>query len=341
MGPCAGQLPAEQPRIAMTRISHSRYIHVAPYLVLFGGVLVAASSSIMIRLAQQLGMSSPLIAAGRLSFAALILLPLAIAYAGGELRALRRRDLLLGVVSGAFLAIHFSAWILSLEYTSVASSAALVATNPFWIALASLLLFRERLSPATWIATLVPIAGSVIIGFSDGGGADGRNALLGDGLALLGALAMSSYLLVGRSLRRRLSTLAYIWLVYTSAAVVLVLVALVAGEGSHPSKLASYPPVAYLLVLGLAIGPQLLGHTSFNWSLRHLSATFVAVAGLGEPIGSALLALLIFGQQFKPMQLLGFVVLLAGIVVAARGEQRTAGGGQESRELHYGAVDEV
>jgi drug/metabolite transporter (DMT)-like permease len=307
------------------RPSRRRYIHAIPYLVLSGGVLVAASSSIMIRLAQQLGMSSPLIAAGRLSFAALILLPLAVAYAGAELRALRRRDLLLGLAAGAFLAVHFSAWILSLEYTSVASSAALVATNPFWIALASLLLFRERLAPATWIGVIVTIAGSAIIGISDGGGADGANALLGDGLALLGALAMSSYLLVGRSLRRRLSTLAYIWLVYTSAAVILVVVALVAGRGSHPNELAGFPPVAYLLLLGLAIGPQLLGHTSFNWSLRHLSATFVAVAGLGEPIGSALLALLIFGQQFKQMQLLGFVILLIGIVVAARGEQRAAG----------------
>ena len=82
--------------------------------------------------------------------------------------------------------------------------------------------------------------------------------------------------------------------------------------------------LAYVLVLALAIGPQLLGHTAFNWSLRHLSATFVAIATLGEPIGAALLALVLFGQTFQPIQLVGFVVLLAGIAVAARGERGTS-----------------
>ncbi len=232
--------------------------------------------------------------------------------------------MLLGIGSGALLAIHFDAWIVSLEHTSVASSVALVATNPLWIALAAVLLFRERLATATWLGALVTVAGSGIIAVSDGGAADGGNALLGDGLALLGALAMSGYILIGRELQRRLSTLAYIWLVYSSAAVFLTIVALVAGYAGRVAAnppLPAYPPLAYLLVLGLAVGPQLLGHTAFNWSLRHLSATFVAVAILGEPIGSALLALVIFGQGFRPLQLVGFVILLAGILLAARGER--------------------
>lgn len=294
----------------------------ARYLVLGGGVLVAASASIMIRGAQQLGVPSPAIAAGRLGLAALILLPIALLHAGREIRGLRGREVLLGVGSGVFLAGHFSAWIFSLEYTSVASSVALVSTTPLWIALAALVLFREPPAPLTWVGVLVTVAGSAFIGFSDGSGADARNALLGDALALLGALAMTGYMLIGRSLQRRLSTLAYIWLVYTSAAAVLALAALAGGyAGGAEIAPPAYPPAAYLLLLGLAVGPQLLGHTAFNWSLRHLSATFVAVATLGEPIGSALLALLIFGQAFAPLQLAGFVVLLTGIVLAARGER--------------------
>jgi drug/metabolite transporter (DMT)-like permease len=294
--------------------------HAPHYLVLAGGVLVAASASIMIRGAQELGVPSPSIAAARLGLAALILLPIALARgAAAEIRRLRGRDLLLGAVSGAFLAAHFSTWILSLEYTSVASSAALVATNPLWIALASALLFRERLAALTWAGVAFTVAGSAIIALSDGSGAAARDALLGDALALLGALAASGYFLIGRSLQRRLSTLAYVWLVYTSAAVILAALALAAGQRGELAP--AYPPPAYLLLLGLAIGPQLLGHTAFNWSLRHLSATFVAVAILGEPIGSALLALLIFGQAFAPLQLAGFVLLLAGIALAARGEQ--------------------
>jgi drug/metabolite transporter (DMT)-like permease len=303
----------------------SRTLHRATlYLVLTGGVLVAASSSIMIRLAQRLGMPSPVIAAGRLSLAALILLPIVLWRARPELRALRRRDFLLGIGSGGFLAVHFSAWILSLEYTSVASSAALVATNPLWIGLASLLIFRQRLAALTWLGVLITIAGSVLIAVSDSGGGDGANALFGDGLALLGALAISGYLLVGTKLQRRLSTLTYIWLVYTTAAIVLTLVALAVGAGVPGGARLDYPPVGYLLLLGLALGPQLLGHTSFNWALRYLSPTFVAVVILGEPIGSALLALAIFGQQFARVQLAGFVLLLIGIAVAARGEHGAA-----------------
>ena len=290
-------------------------------LVLLGGVFLVASASIMIRQAQQLGVPSPAIAAGRLGCAALILAPIVLVRARTELHGLRRRDVLLGIGSGTCLALHFSAWIKSLEYTSVASSSALVATNPLWIALASLLLFRQRPSAPTWLGVLITIGGSVLIAVSDSDGAGGSHALLGDGLALLGALAGSGYFLVGSRLQRRLSTLAYIWLVYSSAAIILTLVALGAGALRFDQAGPGYPLAAYLLLLGLALGPQLLGHTAFNWSLRHLSATFVAIATLGEPIGAALLALVIFKQGFQPIQLLGFVVLLTGIAVAARGER--------------------
>ncbi len=290
-------------------------------LVLLGGVLLVASAAIMIRRAQQLGVPSSAVAAGRLGLAALILSPIAFVRVWPELCGLRRRDVLLGLCSGVFLALHFSAWIRSLEYTSVASSSALVATNPLWIALASVLLFRQRPSALTWLGVLITVGGSVLIAISDSDGASGSHALMGDGLALLGALAGSGYFLVGAALQRRLSTLAYIWLVYSSAAMILALVALGTGAWRFAQSGPGYSPTIYLLLLGLAVGPQLLGHTAFNWSLRHLSATFVAIATLGEPIGAALLALVFFRQTFQPIQLLGFVVLLMGIAVAARGER--------------------
>jgi drug/metabolite transporter (DMT)-like permease len=313
---------------------------LTPYLILLGGVGAVASAAIMIRLLQHapIGMPAPVIAAGRLGFAALILLPIALLRAAPELRRLRRRDVLLGIGAGALLAVHFDTWIASLDYTSVASSVALVSTNPLWVAVLSLLLFGERPKPLTLLGVLIAVAGSALIGFSDGSGASAGNALLGDGLALLGALAVSGYFLIGRELRRRLSLLAYIWLVYTSAAVILLVVALVtvAGvdSGAQLNAVTMYPPVAYVLLFLLALGPQLLGHSAFNWALRYLSATFVTVAILGEPIGSALLALLIFGEWFARLQLAGFVLLLAGIGVAARGEQ---GRSQEQRRV--GAED--
>lgn len=295
-----------------------------PFLVLAAGVLAAASSSIMIRLAQGLGLSSTTISAGRVVFAALILLPLALTRARADIRNLQAHEIRLGLIAGVFLAIHFVAWISSLEYTSVASSVALVTTNPLWVALATVLVFRERLSRLTVIGVLMTVGGSVLIALSDSGGGAGRNALFGDLLALLGAMAVSVYFLIGREMRRTMTLLPYIWLVYSSAAVVLLLIALVAtvARGEGLASLVALPPAAWALLLGLAIGPQLLGHTSFNWALRYLSATFVAVAILGEPIGSALLALVFFNEQFRGLQLIGFGVLLAGIVVAASAERQ-------------------
>jgi drug/metabolite transporter (DMT)-like permease len=298
---------------------------LTPYLVLLGAVGAVASAAIMIRALQRppIDMPAPLIAAGRLGLAAIILLPLAWLRAGRELRRLKWRDVLLGIGSGALLALHFDAWIASLDYTSVASSVALVATNPLWVAVLSLLLWGERPPHLTLLGVLLAVVGSALIGFSDSGGA-ARNALLGDGLALVGALAVSGYFLIGRELRRRLSLLAYIWLVYTSAAVMLLGVAFLATgaqPGGRSGAVAGYPPLAYVLLLLLAVGPQLLGHSALNWALRYLSATFITVALLGEPIGAALLALLLFREWFAPIQLAGFVLLLAGIVATARGER--------------------
>ena len=293
-----------------------------PFLVLAVGVLAAASSSILIKLAQNLGMSSVNIAAGRMAFAALILLPFALSQGRADIRQLKRREIRLGLIAGAFLAIHFVAWFSSLEYTSVASSVALVTTNPLWVALASVLFFREKLSPLTIIGLALTVSGSLLITLSDSSGGFGKNPLFGDALALLGAVAVSVYFLIGRELRRRLNTLPYISLVYTSAAAMLLLIATVSEllRGGNLGAIVAVPALGWLLLLGLAIGPQLLGHTSFNWALRYLSATFVAVAILGEPIGSALLALFFFNERFQLLQLAGFAVLLVGIAVAARAE---------------------
>jgi drug/metabolite transporter (DMT)-like permease len=281
-----------------------------PYLVLLAGVCVAASASIMTRLLQQpsIGMPSTVIAAGRLGMAALILLPIAWLRVGAEIRSLSRHDIAWGVASGVLLALHFDTWIASFEYTSVASSVALVTTNPLWVTLFSFLLWREKPLPLTMLGMVLAVAGSICIGLSDSSGDAPTNALFGDALALLGALTVSGYFLIGRMLRRRMSLLAYIWLVYTS--------------DLRLAQLPNFPPLAYALVLALALGPQLLGHSAFNWVLRYVSPTLVAIALLGEPIGASLLAWWFFDETFKALQLIGFVLLLIGIGAASVGESQ-------------------
>ena len=292
------------------------------FLVLGFGVVVVSFAAILIRFAHAEGASSLVIAAGRLTIAALVLAPFAWWRAGAEMRTLPARVLGLCVLSGVMLAVHFWAWITSLEHTSIASSTALVTTNPLWVALASAILLRERPGRAALAGIALTLAGSVLIFAADAGRSPETQAspLLGNILALVGAVAASGYLLVGRALRSRVSLFAYIWIAYSSAALMLLAAAAAADDTLLPLS-----PGAWLLIAALALGPQLIGHTSFNWALRSLSATFVAVAILGEPVGSAILAYLLLGEGFGATQLWGFVILLAGIFIAARAEQSAQG----------------
>lgn len=291
------------------------------FIVLAGAVAVVSTASILIRLAQGEGASSLTIAAVRLGLAAAILAPFALLKARREIMQLGRRELALCLLSGLFLAIHFWTWISSLEYTSVASSAALVTTNPLWVGLASAVLLRERPAPAALAGIALTVAGSVLIFAADSGGNErtATDPLLGNALALAGAISASGYLLVGRALRARISLTAYVWLAYTVAA--MLLGAAVAASGISLAA-ATVPAWAFMALL--AIGPQLVGHTAFNWALRRLTATFVAIAILGEPVGATILAWFFFKEGFTSLQLIGFVLLLTGIFVAARGEKSSA-----------------
>jgi drug/metabolite transporter (DMT)-like permease len=284
--------------------------------VLGCGVLVVSTASILIRWLQADGVPSLSIAAWRLALAALALAPIVALGRRDELARLNRSDWLLAFASGAFLALHFATWIYSLEYTSVASSVALVTTNPIWIAIASWLVFRERIGAGVAIGIAAAICGGAVIFLADGNSvrAAGRAPALGNTLALAGSVAICGYLLIGRRLRRAMSLVAYIGVVYGAAAICLLTVAVFAR-----APLTGFADSAWLALFALAAGPQLLGHSSFNWALKYLSATVIAAAILGEPIGSTLLAWLLLGEPVGTAKLAGMALLLAGIFLAARG----------------------
>jgi drug/metabolite transporter (DMT)-like permease len=228
-----------------------------------------------------------------------------------ELVALSARDLLIGLASGAFLGAHFATWITSLQYTSVVSSVVLVTLSPLFVALASALFLRERLSRLAWAGIAVAVMGGILVGAGDAGqAAAAPNPLLGNVLALAGALCITPYFLIGRRLRMRLSLLAYITVVYSAAAVVLLLTVWLAGV-----PLGGFDPQAYVWIALLALLPQLVGHTSFNWSLGYLPATFATIPVLGEPIGSTILAILLLGETVTPLKLLGGMMTLGGIAL--------------------------
>ncbi len=287
------------------------------YGVLAGGVLIVSTASILIRWAQAEGVPSLAIAAWRLTLASLVLLPLVWIKAGVEVRAVPRGRLMLAAASGVFLALHFASWIASLQYTSVASSVALVTTNPIWIALFSVLVLRERMPALRITAVALALAGSGVILWADTGvtTTSAPQPALGNTLALIGSLTVCGYLLIGQKLRAGMSLLAYIGLVYGGAAVCLMAAALLSG-----TVLWGYSVLAWGCLAGMALGPQLLGHSAFNYALKHLTPTTIALTVLGEPVGSAVLAWLLFGEAIGMAKLAGMALLLGGIFLAARTE---------------------
>ena len=287
-------------------------------LVLLAGILAVSTASIFIRFAQPAA-SSLTIAAGRLVLATLALSPFALTRHRAALARLTGRELRLAALAGLFLAAHFALWIASLERTTVASSVVLVTTTPLWVGLLSPLVLREPLSRRLALGIALALAGGVIVGLGDARGAalpalagQPGGALLGDLMALSGAWMMAGYLMVGRRLRAGLALVPYVFTVYGMAALLLTIAMIATGR-----SLFGLAPGTYLWLALLALVPQLLGHSSFNWALRYLPASFVAIALLGEPAGSSALAWGLLHEVPTPLKLAGAVLILAGIAVAA------------------------
>jgi drug/metabolite transporter (DMT)-like permease len=285
------------------------------YLVLLLGLCIIPWGAILIRWAQEA--PALVIAAGRVTIAALLCTPLALARgAPAEIRALERRRWPLGVAAGVALALHFAAWVSSVQMTTIASSTVLVSTYPFFVGLFQHFFLRERVSRLTAVGIGLALLGSTLIGYGDFGLS--RQALIGDLLALIGALMASVYFVVGRALRQRLSLLGYIWPVYGIASVTLLALGLGTGQ-----PFTGYSGLTYGMLFLLAVGPQLLGHSSLNYALGQLSAVFVTVAALAEPIGAAVLAFFLMHEAPRGLALVGALLILGGIVLAGREEQRT------------------
>ena len=284
-------------------------MRISSSIVLLVGIIAVSASSIFIRNAQTAA-PSLVIAAYRMTIASLVVVPVALWRHQNELRKLRATEWLLAAASGAFLALHFAAWVTSLEYTSVTSSVVLDATSPMWVAIGSWLLLRERLTRPVIFGLIVAVAGSLVIGLGDMTQATSSTSLLGNSLALVGALMVTGYWLIGRRVRGSLSLVPYVAIVYSMATVVLLI--MVAGARQ---PLTGYDTTTYVWLVLLALVPQLVGHSSFNWALARLPAVFVAVATLGEPIGATVLAYFLLGESPTTIRMFGAALVLAGIAV--------------------------
>ena len=216
----------------------------------------------------------------------------------------------LSALSGVFLAIHFVLWFESLNQTSVASSTTIVCTEVIWVCLGYRIFLGGRIPGRAALAIAVTLAGSVLIAFADSGS---RGHLRGDVLALLAAVAVAGYTLIGRVVRAKASTSVYTYLVYTVCALALVLTCAFQGLG-----LTAYGSSPVWVGLALAVFSTILGHSIFSWCLKYFSPAFVSASKLCEPVGAAALAAVLFAQIPTALQLLGGGLILGGVLWYSR-----------------------
>lgn len=246
------------------------------------------------------------IAALRCAFAALLLFAAGWRDRGGLVR-LAPGDRRLVVLSGLLLGLHFGSWIVSLSFTSTAASVALVCTNPIWAALFGTLL-GDRVTRRELGGIVIAAVGCGVL--AGGDWSAGGDALIGDGLALVGAASAAAYLVVGRRLREAVPLLPYLGAVNAIAAAGLVVAALVAGV-----DFPALPARTFVACAGAALVASFVGHSLLNAAVRRTPAHLVALAILGEPIGSSLLTWGLFGEQPPVHAALGGAIVLAGMAI--------------------------
>lgn len=276
------------------------------YLVLLIGILAVSGASILIKLCDAPAM---VIASYRLTLSALFFLGVSAAKKHNPIAAFERSDIRLALLSGLFLCLHFATWITSLKFTSVANSVMLVSTAPIFVALGSFLILKEKISSLVIAGIAIAVSGMVALSFNHSEVAE--NAGLGNLLALLGAVGGAGYFLIGRKLRARIDTLTYVSVVYSVTAIFLVVITFTLNL-----NFVGYEPKIYLLLLLIALAPQVIGHTSFNWALKYVSATMVALVTLGEPIGASVLAFFVLGEKITAFQVIGGSLILIGVGLA-------------------------
>jgi len=299
---------------------------VPPLVALAVAILAISTGAVLVRLS---GAPSAVAAFYRVLFTTLPLLPIAVWRYRPAFRRITRRDLVGATLAGIALALHFAAWFESLAWTSVAASVTLVQSQPLFVVVGAWLLLRERLSGRMLAGILVALGGMATMSAGDllGGALVGPDPLLGNGLAVVGAVMAAGYVLAGRSLRQRVALVPYVSVVYSVCTVCLLAIALLQG-----GPLVGYPPREWLVFAGLAAGPGLLGHTVINWALAHVESSVVSVSLLGEPVGATVLALALLGESPTVFTVVGGVVVLAGISLTASDREQATESAEQSAD---------
>lgn len=277
------------------------------------GIIGISLSAIFVRFSAA---PSAVTAAFRLLWTVLLLTPAALVKKENrkELFTMSHRNFLLSAVSGFFLALHFWSWFESLLHTSVASSTTIVCTEVIWVSLGFCIFMKGRLSKKAGLSIAVTLLGSIMIALSDSK-TEGTH-LLGDILSLLAAVFVAVYVLIGKSVRKSVSTTSYTYVCYSSCAFLLVILSLFQGQ-----HLFSFGPSAVIVGLLLAVFSTLLGHSIFTWCLKYFSPSFVSASKLCEPVAASIMAAILFGEMPAVFQIVGGVLIIGGVLFYSKIEK--------------------
>jgi len=273
------------------------------YLILFISVISVSTAAIWIKLANDV--PSPSIAFWRMFISSIFIIPV---YFKKRLKLLDKKEVLLSIFSGFFLAGDFALWTLSLKFTSVASSVVLVSISPLFIMLFSFVFLGKKPRAKDVVSVSIAIAGIFLIGSSDLSLIFGVENLTGDLLATLAAASIAGYLMVGQKVRQSVGTLNYISILYPATTIFLLLPVFFTK-----SPLLGFSGNNYLYLAGLGIIPQLVGHTGFNYALKKVPAFVVSLSILFEPVLSIIWAFLLLSEGLTIKQIAGGILVLLAL----------------------------
>ncbi|MDP4087008.1 MAG: DMT family transporter [Bacillota bacterium] len=286
---------------------------INPYAALVVGVISVSASAIFVKLCSS---PSGVIAFYRLFFSVVFMLPVILSKRYiKEFRLISKKDWFFSGIAGVLLAFHFILWFESLNYTSVASSTVLVTLQPIFAFVGTYFFFKEKLSVMAFISGLIAVLGSVIISWGDF--RISGTALFGDILAIIACAFITGYLLFGQTVRKRLSLITYTFVVYFMSAFTLLIYVLITNHKILPDTNGDW---IYFILLALL--PNLLGHTLFNWSLKWLSTSTISMAILFEPVGATILAYFLLNEHTVWSQISGGIIVIAGISLFILNERK-------------------
>lgn len=290
-----------------------KYIEKHPMIMVVVGLLGVSLSSIFVRLADG---PSVVTAACRLLWTVLLLTPVALGKKAirEEIFQAEKKKIMFCILSGLCLAVHFTTWFESLKHTSVASSTAIVCTEVIWVSIGYCLFMKGKINWKVILCIAVMVGGSMLIAFSDS--MAGESHLYGDFLAVLGAISVAGYTLIGKEMRKSMTTTAYTYIVYAVCALSLVLTTLFQGYGVADFSLRTIGAGFFLGVVS-----TILGHSVFSWCLKYFTPSFVASVRLLEPVIASIVAIFLFREIPVLMQILGGLIVLGGVFVYSKYEQ--------------------